>query len=191
MIESHARDSKVDWNPIRPAGATFAVCKLRKVSDARLELIPTKGFIVFALIFLLGGLAVVIRVIFYPVDNEESFYIALAVGSLFALTGGWLLFVSKNSVVFVKLHDKWRISKNNIFAKAVKFFPDKPFYAFQVLEKHDDGSTSYELNIVYEDGSRENVLNQADGALILKITTTLAESLNIPFLNGLEESKYT
>jgi hypothetical protein len=148
-------DSKVNWTPVAKSGGILAACKLKKISDVRLDFIPTSGFIIFALFFLIGGLFVLIRVVFYMHLDEDGFYAALILGSLFMLIGVYLLSVNRNRVIFKNINGSWRISKSNVFSKTIKFLPYKPMYAIQVLETKNDESTYYELNIIYEDGSRE------------------------------------
>jgi hypothetical protein len=182
-------DSKVDWTPIAKSGAILATCKLKKISDVRLDFIPTSGFIIMSLFFLISGLFVLIRVAFYMHLDEDGFYVALILGSLFMLTGVYLLFVNRNRVIFKNINGSWRISKSNVFLKTIKFLPYKPMYAIQVLEKQNDESSYYELNIIYEDGSRENILSQAEGDLVINNATVLGDSLKIPFLNGVKVGK--
>jgi hypothetical protein len=119
----------------------------------------------------------------------ENSYVALVVGGLFFLVGICLLFLNKNRVIFKKIDTNWRISKSNAFSKKVKFFPYKPMHAVQVLEKHYDSFNYYELNIVYEDGSRASILNQGDGDSVIKDGLILAESIGILFLNGEKKSE--
>jgi len=186
LMKEDKTDFEVDWKPIHESGSTFAACRLKRISDFRLDFLPTSTFVVSSLFFFIGGLFVIVRGIFYlQLDNNE-FYTVLILGSLFVLSGGYLIFIGKYRVIFKMIDGNWRISKSNIFMTRVKFLPKKTLHAIQVLEKNYDSNQYYELNVVYEDGTRENILNQGGRDLVIDSATILGETIKIPLLNGVK-----
>lgn len=179
--------AKVSWNPARRGGANFRTHKLR-VTPALISVERSKGMIAFGSVFVLGGV------------------IPIAIGISIALNGGWLAAIfcvvfgglfaavgifslsSKELLTFDRVHGVY--FRGGAYAPHAR--PDRQrqgrladIHALQLISETVSGSkggsfTSYELNVVFGDGERMNVMDHGDGDEIESSAKQLAAFLGVP-----------
>lgn len=183
---------KVSWEPVKPGGANFKTQKLN-ISPKRISVEKTGGAIVFALVFAIPGvLAVLIGVpLFLWQGKIFSALFMLIWGSIFGGVGILMLksekpltFDKSVGVYFRGKEYKQQFSDNR---ENQGWLSD--IYALQLLSErihssssHGHSSTylSYELNLVFKDGERVNVMDHGNAAELETSAKELAGFLNVP-----------
>lgn len=189
---------KTEWSPLKQGGANFCTRKLVQISPHRYEFRAAAGAICFYLIFFFVGLIISVIGACQILQGEETFtagpFIMGAVGLVFTLTGGLLLYFGTKPVVFDKQHNcfwKGRISADElIYATANELLmPFNEIHAIQLIKELVNGDNSvyfsYEINLVSRDGVRTNVVDHGDLDKIHADANTLAEFLEVPIWNGI------
>jgi hypothetical protein len=176
---------KTDWTPLLSNAASFRTLKLTKVNSKHIRFAPTLGFVAFSLLFFFLGLFL-LSFLFSKHDKAPIFVVIL--GGIFFLAGVSLICFNKNYVSIQHVDGRWRLSKMSMLLSGPYLRSSSRIYAVQFLEKHIDDSESpynaYELNLVYDSGVRENILNQGNYNKTFRDAVNLSSMLTIPFWNG-------
>ncbi len=181
--------SKISWEPTKDGQGGSRKLKSKKVSELRIDFTPTKGFTIFSLFFFVSGLTFLSLAISGKYANDNGALGLWITSSAFTLAGGYLLFLEKNFFSIQNLNGKWKVTKNSLVTTTISLNPDKGISAIQILEKNADGFQYYELNLVYEDASRENILNQSDYESTNSDGLMLGEFLKVPVWNNVKRGK--
>lgn len=184
---------RVDWSPMARGGANFRTHQGRRVGSQRFEFAPTPMGRIFPAIFVLAGLGGALVMIL--ADGGPSLDPGRALGLLFPLTfvgvGLYIGRVSARSVTFDRvLGWCWRGGTEPRPGDA----PDElrvrlsEVHAIQLLPEYirsDEGTdyTSWELNLVLQDGARLNVVDHAGYLALAREAAELAEFLDVPLWN--------
>jgi hypothetical protein len=187
-------ESKTSCNPIVRGGSTIKTMELRRISNNQIDFSITSGAIGFLLIFsILGLIAMALTLLHGSMPNSTSGIAIFVFGLLFLLLST-SSFIFGNKFTFKNNNGKLSFSKSNYIFSSVSA---KKIYAIQFLEKMISGDsdsspyTCYEVNVVFEDATRENILNYGGKIRhfesILRDATILAEFLNIPFWNNVKK----
>jgi hypothetical protein len=179
--------AKVSWDPAVGGGANFRTHKL-KVTPARISVERSKGMIVFGGLFVLLGLAPAAIGVSMAMDGDWlGAVICILFGGVFSAVGGFSL-SGKNLLTFDRVRGVY--FRGGAYVAHPR--PDRQrqgklsdIHALQLISETVSGSkggsfTSYELNVVFEDGERMNVMDHGDGAQIEASAKQLATFLSVP-----------
>jgi len=189
MRPSHIKDEvayRTQWSPAVPGGTNFKTRRLVEINPDRMEYRPATGNILFCLLFLgIGLLAFLgLGVFWYLKGFFLNAYMLLPVvfGSVFIFFGGAFLYRDMVPIVF----DRTR----GFFMKGNKKSPLEDIHALQLIQEecHSGGSDmytiaqffSYEVNIVFQDGHRINVIDHGDLEQIRHEVKTLSHFMGKP-----------
>lgn len=181
----------IDWQPLNGGGTNVKTHTLQQFGNSMFEFKTTIGAIVFALVFMLPGIGTII-------GGVVSFnFFLLLHGSVFFLAGYYMLFTNSNSSVFdLKKGICYRKKSSfiNYHFKGIK--QDEPIQlstvkGIQLLKERVRGDkssyNSYEINFIFENGERYNLIDHGSYASSLKDARTIAAALKVPFYNGVAQ----
>ncbi|GHA83387.1 hypothetical protein [Cognatilysobacter bugurensis] len=181
---------KTSWDPTKPGGANFKTHELVATPGA-LCVKHSAGGMAFAGAFAgFGALFVLIGLSILFLDGQFGGLLFAAVGSLFVFAGLFLLkreapltFDLRAGVYFRGKTHRSRGGPRDVQG------PLASIHALQVLQERIRSSsssggagsfTSHELNLVFADGSRVNVLDHGHGDAVLDAAKQLGSALDVP-----------
>lgn len=184
---------KVDTSPLKGGGASFKTNVLIAESRSKLMYKPSIGVALFCFLFLAVGLGVLFFGI-YPLfgngfDRASVEWFLLLFGLVFASAGGLMFYFFYMPRVFDKQLGIYYKAYNPEIHQRKKetskiHIPLKSIVAIQLIGEHvrsDKGSyQSFELNLVLDDGSRQNVVDHGSLKSIIIDAEVLSEFLNVP-----------
>lgn len=183
---------KVSWEPVNPGGASFKTQRLA-VFPNRITVEKTGGAILFALVFAIPGvLGVLIGVpLFLLQGNIFAAIFMLIWGAIFGGAGIFML-KGEKPLTFDKSAGVYFRGKHY----KQQFSPDREnqgrlseIYALQLVSEriqsssrnsHSSTYNSYELNLVFKDGERINVMDHGNAEEIENSAKELAGFLDVP-----------
>ncbi|MBN2640788.1 MAG: hypothetical protein JXR78_03980 [Victivallales bacterium] len=186
------------WSPAKSGGSNFRTHKLRRSKEHydRLEFVPTIGSWLMGLVFLLIGLGIIIGfslTLLWTDKVEIPFFIPYIFGGIFTIVGIFIfrMLISKHTFdldagyywVGGKSPDELLYATRDLKPEKapVKL---KDIHAIQIVSewcRSDKSSyTSYELNLVLNDGSRRNVIDHGNVKKLREDAAELAEYLGVP-----------
>ncbi|TGD70994.1 hypothetical protein E4634_20560 [Mangrovimicrobium sediminis] len=185
--------NRTSWEAAKPGGANFKTQKLLREGGS-FVVRGTRGFILFGLVFLLPGIGAVLGgVPWFAWEGEYGTAFFFAVwGTLFGGAGALLLLSQKPLTIDTSSGVYFR-GKRDFSAPAS---PDRErqgslydVHAIQLLSESVSSTASrgrraqylsYELNFVFADGERINIMDHGKQADIEDAAAQLAAALNIP-----------
>ncbi len=200
-VFNHELASKTSWSPKAGGGANFKTKTLEVVSDNELRYKASSFgkifggiFILFPLIFIGIGIATIINQGF----NIESLLFALfplvfiGVGIFFIKKFNTTTSFNKSTGYFYK-GKKQQVKSLTVTEDAHTFKLDT-IKALQILPERVRGDkssyTSYEINLIFEDGSRYNVVDHGHRKSIEQDAVVLSDFLGIPAWNKMTATTY-
>jgi len=185
---------RTEWTPLKAGGANFRTHKLVASGPDRMEFKATAGAKLFLGLFLFIGLAVIIGFSFERISSGKFSFsmdtiMPYVFGIIFATVGGTLLYYATNPVVFdkrKKLFWKGRKVPDEVFDRRnlKEFVGLDRIHALQIISEHCQSNkssyTSYELNVVLQDGMRINVVDHGNKEKLRDDAKTLAGFLEKP-----------
>jgi hypothetical protein len=185
---------KTLWTPARGGGANFKTHNLVRKNTERFEYKSSALAVIFAVIFMLSGLAMMVLVPYSIIKTDQtisdvpSILVPVILGFIFAAAGGALMYFGTAPVVFDKrMGYFWKGRKRpdrNPGAKPLKCAARlNDIHAVQILSEYIGGKQSYysfELNLVLMDGKRLNVVDHGDLNRIQSDSQKLSDFLNVP-----------
>ncbi len=188
------------WNAISRNSSSFKSHTLDNETPNRYEFKPTIFTKIFAAIFLVLGLGMVVWFLqnsgIITGAEVEPEYMLLGIGSLFAIVGGVMLRTFSAPIVFDKSNGYYwagRKSPETVHNVAELKHAAKleDIHALQILRRWKQGSGKnsrsyyvYELNLILKDASRLNVLAHGNGYALVDDARELAKFLDIPVWNA-------
>ena len=178
---------KVSWDPANYGGSNFKSQKMTIFED-KILIKKTGGTILFLLIFtVLGLLGLLVGSPYFFLKGKIGVGIfMIAWGSIF---GGFgiLMLRSDKKVTFDKLDGLYfrgkEYDKCNLLDRAQQGHL-KDIHAIQLINKRIGGGsmtfTGYELNLVFKDGERTNVMDHGKGEDVEDSAKQLGDFLNVP-----------
>tara|TARA_R110002111_G_scaffold66446_6_gene108294 strand:- start:2743 stop:3408 length:666 start_codon:yes stop_codon:yes gene_type:complete len=185
--------SKVDTSPLNSGGASFKTNVLIKESSSKILYKPSIGAAIFGFIFLAIGLGVLFFGIYPLFGNNfnlaEVEWFLLIFGLIFTTAGSFMFYMfymprvfDKQIGYYYKAYSPGSHYRNRRSSKS--HIPLKSIIAIQLIGEHvknDKGSyKSFELNLVLNDGSRNNVIDHGNLKSIISDAEILSNFLNIP-----------
>ena len=166
-----------------PGGANFCTRVLMRPSSFRLSFRISIPALLFALVFLLPGVALLLAA-----PNLDPIWLMFLFGFIFAAAGAGLLLFWTQPVVFDRSRGYyWRGWRRfaDITRDAKRSARLDDIVAIQLLGEHvtdsdGDSYTSYELNLVLKSGERVHVVDHGSHTRISKDADTLAAFLKVP-----------
>lgn len=184
---------KISWEPCVIGGANFKTQEI--VEDGEVVKIQkTTATLLFSrLMAALGALVIVAGIVFSWYSD------ALIVAAFALLLGGGFVFTAYYSlkrmppIVFdglQKIYFRGHLEPARASDDANNYAEFSDVYSIQLLDKEeristDDGNSSttytcYELNLIFKEGNRSNIMNHSERDEIHKAAHQLAVLLNIP-----------
>lgn len=183
--------TQTEWSRACPGGANFRTFKLVQVNPDRIIFRTTIGAVIFALIFLVAGLGLIVLIIWdssLTTFATESLF-AVGLGLIFAVVGAYLLYRQMLPIVFDKLENLfWKKRKPNSEMSLNDASEDwvrlEFIHALQIVAEFISGKNSnyysYELNLVLKNGNRINVIDHGNRRKIDREAKVLSEFLKVP-----------
>jgi hypothetical protein len=184
---------KTSWGPLKQGGASFGTHKLAEASPRRLEFKPTVFVVVFYMIFALVGFGMLGFVIYQEYQAgfafETDFLFLVIGGIIFSAVGIILGYLGTKPIVFDREYGfywKGRKKPNRDieYSHPELFTPLNDIHALQILSEYVKGNKSsyysYELNLVFRDGSRENVVDHGNLDKIRNDARKVSQFINRP-----------
>jgi hypothetical protein len=183
---------KVSWDPANRGGANFKTENMR-VSGHCIAIERSAGALLFALVFAVPGIVALLvgSPYFFIKGNVYAGFFMIAWGASFG-AAGILMLRSGKCLTFDQLKGSYFRGKQYGQLNT----PDREqqgrlsdIYAIQLINERiqssssNNGSSSYmsyELNLVFKDGGRLNVMDHGDGDAIDKSAIELGKFLNVP-----------
>lgn len=185
---------RTEWSPASGGGASFGTHRLVSVDPDRLEFKATAGAVVFYAIFLVVGLAVVAGFSLAIATGgwqEQGLprYLPLAIGTVFTIVGGSLLYSGVAPIVFDRRRGEYwkgRVAPSDVAnPSSIDDHTELDrIHALQIISERCRGNKSsyysYELNLVLDDGTRLAVVDHGDLDRVRADAATLARFLDRP-----------
>ena len=181
---------KVSWEPAKSGGSNFKTEKIEFV-DGKVIFKKTIGMVLFGLAFLLPGFGGLLIGAPYNCINGETGagFIFIAWGGIFASVGLAMLIMNKPFTFDTRQGTFYRGKKYgaNPGGRATRKKTQgllSEIHAIQLLSEKIHSSknnyTSYELNLVFKDSTRMNVMDHGKQAEIEAAAKKLSQLLKIP-----------
>lgn len=183
----------VDWSPAAGGGTNFKTHKLVEVDAQRVGFQATAGARLFSLIFFASGAFVTFGMsgIFGAQGDSFTLLFTVPFGLIFMAVGAWMwrgygrpiLFDRRAGYFWVGRGDPTDPTARASMKHAVEL---ERIHALQLLSERVSGSdssyTSYELNLVLDDGDRLNVVDHGNLLALRADAERLAAFLNVELL---------
>ena len=184
---------KTSWSPLKKGGASFGTHKLVTTSQRRLEFKPTLFAIFFYMIFAAVGFGIMCLSIYNEYETsfelEMGNVILLIMGIIFFSVGTTLGYTGTKPIVFDREFGfYWRGRKKPNrdleYTYPDLFTPLNDIHALQIISEYIRGDKSsyysYELNLVFRDGNRENVIDHGNLDRIREDAKKVSQFINRP-----------
>lgn len=194
---------KTSWLPLARGGSNFKSRTLKQISPSELHFTASTTGKIFIGFFMLFPILFIGAALFMYLDQGfDLMKLPFLIIPLFILGVGLFVFSKMNQVVvfnkqtgyFYKGKKKKRDlsptheeNKNNFRLETIK--------ALQIIPEYIKGSKtsyhSYEINVIFEDGSRYNVIDHGHKSSIEKDAIILSNFLGVPLWNKMEGTSHT
>ena len=184
---------KTSWSPLKKGGASFGTHNLVSVSQRRMEFKPTIFAIIFYMIFTVLGFGLLSSGLYNEFQTsfefESSNITLLIAGTIFFVVGTTLGYSGTKPIVFDRefgFYWKGRKKPNRDieYSHPELFTPLNDIHALQILSEYIKGNKSsyysYELNLVFRDGSRANVIDHGNLEKIREDAYKVSQFINRP-----------
>ena len=183
---------KVDWKPLSSGGANFKTSNLKQIKSSRLEVIKSTGGLVFAGLFAVIGIGVAV-IVSYFIYKEKGLdwdiLFTVVFGSIFAAAGIAMLYWPRPRVF--DLRYGWFWAGNKTLSREQDFMNLKKsarlseiaviqIIAERVTSRESSSYTSWEINLVSNNGDRLNVMDHGNQESIVSDAQLLGEFLGVP-----------
>lgn len=190
---------QIAWTPVKRGGANFRTHRLVEINPSRMEFRPTVGSLIFGGFFAVIGACVFV----FPLGSVmKSRHLPSVLDVIFPMlfglifmTVGVLLIRWMITPVVIDKEEKavWKGKKSprEVFnVSELKGYAEiKTIHALQLVAEYCRGNkssyTSYELNLVLEDGRRLNLVDHGNRQKLIEDAQTLAGFLGVPLWNAL------
>ena len=188
----------VSIKPLNSGGSNFKTHLLVEKKRGILEFIPSIGFIIFISIFLIVGL-VFLSVILYKLFISQDYNFELShilfglLPIVFITVSVYMMYENFKPNQFNKTSNRYtKGHQKNVIKKSSIDIPLSKIIALQLIGEivtgNDNSYSSFELNIVMDDGERFNVIDHGNLKSLIRDAEWLSEFLNVPIWHA-ESSK--
>ena len=177
---------RTNWTPVVHGGNNFCTHRLLLKSGLMSSSVTFRtppAMLAFCLLFLVGGVGVAVAMLVMSVGNGIPFSAGVLVPLAFAVGGGLMLKQARaHEASFDRTSGQCRVRAKNYSIREV--------HALQLIREtvrgNDSTFHSYELNLVFRDGSRRNVTDHGRLFTIRKDAHVLANYLQIPVWDAID-----
>lgn len=199
-IFNHPLAEKTSWKPKASGGANFKTRTLKEVSSSELHYKGSIGGLFFALAFTIVpiiGIVIFLASGFF--SKDEGFTYAFLFIFIFPAVGIYLLYIHLRPIVLDKrlgyFYKSFKKPVNSLHSKNTKnHFKLDTIAALQIISEYvrskNSSYTSYELNFVFEDGLRYNIVDHANYKSIQKEAIIIAEFIGVPVWDAINSQTY-
>ncbi len=188
----------ISIKPLKSGGSNFKTHLLVEKKRGILEFIPSIGFIIFISIFLIVGL-VFLSVILYKLFISQDYNFELShilfglLPIVFITVSVYMMYENFKPNQFNKTSNRYtKGHQKNVIKKSSIDIPLSKIIALQLIGEivtgNDNSYSSFELNIVMDDGERFNVIDHGNLKSLIRDAEWLSEFLNVPIWHA-ESSK--
>lgn len=184
---------KTEWIPLKGGGKNFGSHQLKKIDNNRVEFKSSAAGKIFSLVFLIAGAYLAysgFSKLEVPLDQifESNGWLPILAGLVFFFMG--TSFFSRLSIPIIFDKSKgmfWKGRKapeRNLKGNNAKNLSD--IHALQILRESVRSSSnqksykSFELNLVFKDGSRMNVVDHGNAGKLREDAKSLSKFLGVP-----------
>jgi len=177
---------RTNWTPVVHGGNNFCTHRLQLKSGLTSSSVifrTTPAMLAFCLLFLVGGVGVAAAMLVMSAGTAMAFSPGVLVPLAFAVGGGLMLKRARaHEASFERTSGQCRVRAKNYSIGEV--------HALQLLREtvrgNDSNYHSYELNLVFRDGSRSNVTDHGALSAIRRDASALADYLQIPVWDAID-----
>jgi len=198
----HPTANKVSWSPQKRGGSNFKTRKLTTVSSTKLVYKASKVMILFGGIFIVFPMFFIFPLFFNSDSISINFFefIPFLIPFIFPIVGILLIYYFNRPIVIDKqlgyLYKSYKKPINGLnIAKGKNWVALKDVVALQLLSERvsskNSSYTSYEINLVFEDASRYNVVDHGKLSSIEDDSKVISEFLGVPVWNKMTSETYT
>ncbi len=174
------------WSALDNTGsASFRSSKLKLLPNGNLQVVPTLGMWLFALLF--GGLGLGLLIGFTcslatEEHKEWGKLVPILVGGAFFAAGLLMFYFLRQGAVFDVMAQRCsRLKIGKLKGQEVSFAKVEGLQVLQFEAKSDDSTyTNYQLNLVLKDCTRANLMTHGNQAAMEADADTLAQVLRVP-----------
>ncbi len=200
-IFNHPLAEKTAWHPKARGGSNFKTRILKEVSSSELHYKGSSWSLFFSLVFII--MPIIFIVVFLGSDvfgSDNGFKYSSFLFLLFPAVGCYLLFTHLRPIVFDKrigyFYKSFKKPVNSLHhTKNKNHIKLDTIEALQIIPEYvrtkNSSYTSYELNFVFEDGLRYNVVDHANYETIRKDAKTISDFLGVPYWDAVRLYAYT
>ncbi len=178
---------RTEWSPLAKGGASFRTRRLKQIDQNNFAVVATTGSHFFNMVFILCGLGALGASFFAVRESILGAAVALVVGSVFVLIGGFMAKMAFSNITLDlyrglyytgRSYDPYKMNEEN---KAGSL---SEIYALQIVREYisssDSNYTSYELNLVLNDGRRVNIMDHGKLSALREDARLLSDALSVP-----------
>lgn len=192
--------NKTAWHPQASGGANFKTRTLKEVSSSELHYKGSTAGLLFALVFTLMPTIFVIFFFsggFFETEGETKYFFLFIL--IFPAVGFYLLYTHFRPIVLDKrlgyFYKSFKKPVNSLQRTNTKnHIKLDTIGALQIIPEYvrskNSSYTSYELNFVFEDGDRYNVVDHAKYEAIQKEAIIISEFLGVPLWDASTMKSY-
>ena len=178
---------KTSWEPIGSMKSNFRTHRGMLRKDGSFAFLPTSTTIGLGSAIVLIGLlvpSIVLPNVYLPIDSEfKMTLLILAVSTLYAVVGLWMLWiVTKPRVFDLRRGLFWKswITPSGLLKLPKGCAQLKDIHALQLLYVGGNNAVCYELNLVLKDETRTHVLSHGDRESLCNDADKLGKFLGVP-----------
>lgn len=200
-VFDHPLALKTSWTPQAGGGANFKTRTLKKLSSSELRFIGSSAgkifagvFIAFPMIFIVVGATAIMADGF-----KFEMLLFMLIPLIFIAIGIYLFKVANTALIFDKNSGLFykgkkapsgtlnpREDKNTFKLSSIKALQIIP----ETVRGKNSSYTSYEINLIFDDGNRYNVADHGKRTSIEEDAITLSDFLDVPLWNKITGTTY-
>lgn len=200
-VFEHPLALKTSWAPQAGGGANFKTRSLKEISSSELRFVASGGSKIFAGIIIAFPILFMVIGVWSIISQGYQFEMLLfmLIPLSFMVVGLFLIKKTQTAIVFDKSAGLfYKGSKKNF--SSLNAVDDKNVFklndirALQVISERirskNSSYTSYEINIIFEDGNRYNIIDHGNRTSIETDAVRLSDFLGVPVWNKVSSTSY-
>ncbi|KLU99997.1 hypothetical protein ACFFLZ_16140 [Photobacterium aphoticum] len=174
---------RISWNPLALGGCKYKAQTMTVLGDT-IEIKESTSSKLMLAVFWITGL---VLCYFASQSDFEGWWITMFIGVVFTVVGLAATFLFFETLTFDKaqgVYFRGQYEPEKTFVNRQKQGRLADIYALQILSEHLHSGVSpfisYELNLVFENGERLNVMDHGDLSALEDSAMRLAELIHVP-----------